>query len=143
MLLLGLVLSGLFQCLRWLRKLTGWRRQTRVAPKVALLPTGEVDLEPEYLPEWQVLWQLAQTQSDPGQAQRTAYLALLAYLDFAGHIRYRPGCTNREYLAQLTDQPELRRTFQGLTRHFDRCRYGAGQPDFANFQVGCQQIFPA
>lgn len=123
-----------------LRQLRNWLRAEK-PPAVVL---DEKSPEPEILPEWRQLWRQAadlQGQGRSAQAQRLGYLAVLAFLDNGGHIRYRPYGTNREYLAALQDP--LREPFARISRRFELCRYGGHAPNFAEFQAACREVLPA
>lgn len=137
--LLVLVLFGLFlrHLLPLFRQLRSWFK-TEPPPKIPL--DDEQAPPPEILPEWRHLWLQALSQDRPARAQRLGYLAVLSFLDHHGHIRYRACGTNREYVALLDSQSPLRDGFAGLTRSFERCRYGGQEPDFDEFQAACRRI---
>lgn len=136
LLLLAVFLRHLIPVLRQMRN---WFKTEK--PAAVLL--GENSPEPEILPEWRQLWSQAaelQRQGRPDLGQRMSYLAVLAFLDHGGHIRYRPSATNREYVFNLENP--LRDSFAGITRSFERCRYGGQAPDFETFQAACREVLP-
>jgi hypothetical protein len=61
---------------------------------------------------------------DYRQAVRYLYLSALLLLDERGLLRYNRTQTNREYLRQLSAQPELAGQLRPVIETFDRVWYG-------------------
>lgn len=83
--------------------------------------------------------QLARS-GDYRTAMRYLYLALLLRLDEAHLLRYDRTLTNREYLHQLHDNPDLRQRMTPIIQTFDRVWYGNEPLDAASFHAYEQQI---
>lgn len=159
MALLILAFAAVRQGLPLIKSLLRWRRElkapepasTKVAedlteanPRSSMTEKMEVEsqvqpLKAEILSVWETLWRAAEQAADPAIATRTAFLAVLAYLEDKDHIRYSPGSTNRDYAKMLSVHRE---EFQCLARAFDRVRYGSGEPDFEQFRPLCQSLLP-
>jgi len=134
-----LLVAFLRQLVPLLRQLRNWFKSE--APRGIAIE--ENSPEPEVLPEWRHLWRQAgelERQGRPALAQRLSYLAVLSFLDHDGHIRYRPGATNREYVYSL--ESGLREPFARITQRFERCRYGGHPPDLEEFQARCREVLP-
>ena len=63
-------------------------------------------------------------QGDFAAALLALYQACLRRLERQGHLRYRPGLTNGEYLQTVQPKPELFRLLALLTRAVDGISYG-------------------
>jgi hypothetical protein len=73
-------------------------------------------------------------------AVRYLYLSSLLWLDEHGLLRYDRALTNREYLAQLAEQPALRARLQPIIETFDRVWYGYAPLDAEGFATYEQQV---
>ncbi len=83
--------------------------------------------------------QLART-GDYRTAVRYLYLSLLLRLDEASLLRYDRTLTNREYLQQLGNNPDLRSRLTPIIETFDRVWYGNQPLDAASFHAYEQQV---
>ncbi len=84
-------------------------------------------LQWQTLAESSVLYQQALEALRNGkeaEAVRLALLALIAFLEKRGRLRYDHARTNREYLVELRPHVELATNFRKVSRIFDRVWYG-------------------
>ncbi len=94
--------------------------------------TAEAALSPEDHLDDEMLtadtaWRRAQQLSGEGDyrtAVRYLYLSALLLLEERGLLRYNRSLTNREYLRNLTHQPELAAILRDVIEVFDRVWYG-------------------
>jgi hypothetical protein len=73
-------------------------------------------------------------------AVRYLYLSALLWLDERGRLRYDRALTNREYLEQVRDSPELRARLAPIVETFDQVWYGHAALDEATFAAYRAQI---
>lgn len=73
-------------------------------------------------------------------AVRYLYLSSLLWLEEQGMLRYDRALTNREYLANLADRPDLRERLAPIIETFDQVWYGYAPLDAARFQTYEQQV---
>jgi hypothetical protein len=73
-------------------------------------------------------------------AVRYLYLSSLLWLDERGMLRYDRALTNREYLARLTDRPDLRARLLPIVETFDQVWYGHASLDAERFRAYQQQV---
>jgi hypothetical protein len=86
----------------------------------------------ENLPQARVLLQRAQAAllaNQSSEAVRFAFLALLAWLQERGALRYDPSRTNREYQRDLRQEPDLAVAFHEMAGPFERAWYGGYPAD--------------
>jgi hypothetical protein len=110
----------------WLR---GLRRAIR--PGAALAPAAAAEARDEADARTQAA-ALARAGDYRG-AVRLLALAALLWLDEGGRLRYDAHQTNREHLARLRDQPELRRRLAPVVETADRVWYGGAPLDAAGY----------
>jgi hypothetical protein len=68
------------------------------------------------------------------QAVRQLYLSALLHLEERGVVRADRSLTNREYLAQVRDDPATRAHLQPVVQTFDEVWYGLREPDDDTFR---------
>lgn len=68
------------------------------------------------------------------QAVRQLYLSALLHLEERGVVRADRSLTNREYLAQVRDDPVTRAHLQPVVQTFDEVWYGIHEPDGDTFR---------
>jgi hypothetical protein len=126
MLLLGLAVAGVVFLL-----LHGRERRAQAKPRAAPVARPAPLLDDVLSrPDRQTaedLWRRADELARTGQlreAVRTLYLAVLALLHRANHIRYERTRTNGEYVHQLRARTELHQPFERLTALFEVKWYG-------------------
>lgn len=73
-------------------------------------------------------------------AVRYLYLSSLLWLDERDMLRYDRALTNREYLARLTDRPDLRARLLPIVETFDQVWYGHAHLDAERFRAYQQQV---
>lgn len=73
-------------------------------------------------------------------AVRYLYLSSLLWLDERGLLRYDRALTNREYLKNLADNPQLRSQLQPIVETFDQVWYGHAPLDDERFLAYQQQV---
>jgi hypothetical protein len=73
-------------------------------------------------------------------AVRYLYLSSLLWLDERGLLRYDRALTNREYLARLNDQPDLRARLLPIVETFDQVWYGHVSLDAERFRAYQQHV---
>jgi hypothetical protein len=73
-------------------------------------------------------------------AVRYLYLSSLLWLDERDMLRYDRALTNREYLARLTDRPDLRARLLPIVETFDQVWYGHAPLDAERFRAYQQQV---
>lgn len=73
-------------------------------------------------------------------AIRYLYLSSLLVLDESGLIRYDPTLTNREHLAQISQQPALAHLLGPIISIFDRTWYGFSEVTDEEYQQYRQQV---
>jgi hypothetical protein len=76
-------------------------------------------------------------------AAQALFRWMLLGLHRAGRLEYDPALTNREHLARLKGDAEVRETFERLSRQFELAWYGF-QPvppeEFATFRADCHRL---
>jgi hypothetical protein len=110
----------------------------------ALVPgaAGAGDLPDEQLSSVQAL-QRAQSLASGGdyrQAVRYLYLSTILFLEEAGRLRRDRSLTNREYLRQVADQPDVAALLLAVVTTFDRVWYGFAPLDAAAYEDFVQQV---
>jgi hypothetical protein len=117
----------------WLRGLGRTLRPTvLLAPPAALEARDEADARSK-----------AATLARAGnyrEAVRLLALSALLWLDEAGRLRYDAHQTNREHLARLREQPDLRRRLTPVVDTADRVWYGGAPLDSAGYAAFEQQV---
>ena len=116
-----LVVAVVWAVWKWRRIIVQWFvREPVSAP-------AERQASQETLPDAVVLITRASDalrRGDYAGAVRFAFLALLAWLQNQGVVRYDPSRTNREYYRDLRDSPALARAFLEAATPFERVWYG-------------------
>ena len=80
------------------------------------------------------------SNGDYRQAVRYLYLSALLLLDERGLLRYNRTLTNREYLRQLSGQPELASLLRPVIETFDEVWYGFQPVDEASYAQYTGQV---
>lgn len=109
---------------------------------------NEVELSEEPAGEGEILSsrlanQKARELSGSGDyrhALRYLYLSALLLLDERGLLRYNRAQTNREYLRQVRDRPELAGHLKEVVDTFDRVWYGFQPLDEADYQEYAEHV---
>lgn len=120
------------------------RSVSLVRRRLAAEPPGEEEIT--QLPHPDELLHRAADFRERGEfraAVRCLYLALLAFLENQGWVRYDRSKTNWEYARELAPSSPLRERFVGLTETFDRVWYGseaATPDDCATFEAGYRDL---
>ncbi|GAB4192208.1 MAG: DUF4129 domain-containing protein [Roseiflexaceae bacterium] len=79
-------------------------------------------------------------EGDYRTAVRYLYLSALLWLDERGMLRYDRALTNREYLEQVRDNPDLRARLAPIVETFDRVWYGHTPLDAGSFAAYRAQV---
>jgi len=77
---------------------------------------------------------------DYRQAIRYLYLSALLLLDERGLLRYNRFLTNREYLRQVSNQPDLAGHLRPVIETFDRVWYGFQPVDQDSYNQYTEQV---
>jgi hypothetical protein len=117
----------------WLR---GLSRQLR--PSVALAPPASAEARDAADARSQAR-ELA-GRGDYRAAARLLALAALLWLDESGRLRYDAHQTNREHLARLREQPQLRERLAPVVETADKVWYGNAPLDAASFDAYERQV---
>jgi hypothetical protein len=92
--------------------------------------------------DFPVLIAQAEAQGDYRRAIRLYYLAILKKLTDLALIEWKPGKTNRSYVAEI-ENSHLRRSFEALTRQFEFIWYGGStlqKPVFQQVRLAFEQF---
>lgn len=115
--------------------------------KTRLTLTREAELEQSDDPETNLTANIALQQAgslaqggDYRTAVRYLYLSSLLWLEEHGMLRYDRSLTNFEYLASLSERPEIRARLVPIVNTFDQVWYGHADLDDESFRRYQQQV---